>query len=242
VSPDYEAALKADTLKGKRFGVLREAMGYHPGVDASVERAIVTLKAAGADVVDVTIPGHGRWSGPENEVLLYEFKDGLNAYLRKSGAPQASLEALIAWNRANAARAMPFFGQELFEQAQAKGPLTDAAYLKARDAARRLAGQEGLLAALEAGRLDAVIAPSTGPAWPTDHVLGDHFTGAGYGVAAVAGTPSLTVPAGEVQGLPVGITFMSRPYTEAELLGFGFAFEQATKARSAPQFKATIEE
>jgi len=242
VAPDYEAALKADALKGKRFGVLREAMGYHPGVDASVERAIAALKAAGAVVVEVTIPGNGRWSGPENEVLLYEFKDGLNSYLRKSGAPHASLEALIAWNKANAARAMPFFEQELFEQAQAKGPLTDAAYLKARDAAKRLAGKEGLLAALEAGNLDAVIAPSTGPAWPIDHVLGDHFTGAGYGVAAVAGTPSLTVPAGEVQGLPVGITFMSRPYTEAELLGFGFAFEQATKARTAPLFRPTIAE
>ena len=137
---------------------------------------------------------------------------------------------------------MPFFGQELFEQAQAKGPLTDAAYLKAREAAKRLAGKEGLLAALEANKLDAIIAPSTGPAWPTDHVLGDHFTGAGYGVAAVAGTPSLTVPAGEAQGLPLGLTFMGRPYTEAELLGFGFAFEQATKARTAPQFRPTIEE
>ena len=239
---DYLASLTAGTLKGKRFGVLREAMGYHPAVDASVERAVATLTAAGAVVVDVAIAGNGRWSDPENEVLLYEFKDGLNRYLRKSGAPQASLEALIAWNKANAARAMPFFGQELFEQAQAKGPLTDAAYLKARDAAKRLAGKEGLLAVLETNKLDAVIAPSTGPAWPTDHVLGDHFTGAGYGVAAVAGTPSLTVPAGEVQGLPLGLTFMGRPYSEADLLGFGFAFEQATRARVAPQFRPTIEE
>ena len=239
---EYLAALKPDALKGKRFGVLREAMGYHPAVDESVERAVATLTAAGAVVVDVTIAGNGRWSAPENEVLLYEFKDGLNSYLKKSGAPQASLEALIAWNKANAARAMPFFGQELFEQAQAKGPLTDAAYIKARDAARRMAGKEGLLAVLEANKLDAVIAPSTGPAWPTDHVLGDHFTGAGYGVAAVAGTPSLTVPAGEAQGLPLGLTFMGRPYTEADLLGFGFAFEQATKARMAPQFRPTIEE
>ncbi len=239
---EYLTALKPDALKGKRFGVLREAMGYHPAVDESVERAVATLTAAGAVVVDVTIAGNGRWSAPENEVLLYEFKDGLNSYLKKSGAPQASLEALIAWNKANAARAMPFFGQELFEQAQAKGPLTDAAYIKARDAARRMAGKEGLLAVLEANKLDAVIAPSTGPAWPTDHVLGDHFTGAGYGVAAVAGTPSLTVPAGEAQGLPLGLTFMGRPYTEADLLGFGFAFEQATKARMAPQFRPTIEE
>ena len=239
---DYLAALEIGALKGRRFGVLREAMGYHPAVDLSMDRAVATLTAAGAVVVDVTISGNGRWSGPENDVLLYEFKDGLNSYLKKSGAPQASLEALIAWNKENAARAMPFFGQELFEQAQAKGPLTDAAYIKARDAAKRLAGKEGLLAALEAHKLDAIIAPSTGPAWPTDHVLGDHFTGAGYGVAAVAGTPSLTVPAGETQGLPLGLTFMGRPYAEADLLGFGFAFEQATRARTAPQFRPTIEE
>jgi amidase len=239
---EYLTSLQPDALKGRRFGVLREAMGYHPAVDLSVERAVATLTAAGAVVVDVAIAGNGRWSGPENEVLLYEFKDGLNSYLQKSGAPQASLEALIAWNKANAERAMPFFGQELFEQAQAKGPLTDAAYIKARDAAKRLAGKEGLLATLEANKLDAVIAPSTGPAWPTDHVLGDHFTGAGYGVAAVAGTPSLTVPAGSAHGLPLGLTFMGRPYTEADLLGFGFAFEQATKARVAPQFRPTIEE
>lgn len=135
---------------------------------------------------------------------------------------------------------MPFFGQELFEQAQAKGPLTAQAYLKARDAARRMAGSAGLVAALDAGELDALIAPSTGPAWPTDHVLGDHFSGAGYGMAAVAGTPSLTVPMGDVRGLPLGITFMGRAYSEAALLALGYAFEQATKARKPPSFVPTL--
>lgn len=135
---------------------------------------------------------------------------------------------------------MPFFGQELFEQAQAKGSLRDAGYLKARHAAKQLAGKDGLLATLAKNRLDAVIAPSVGPAWPTDHVLGDHFTGAGYGVAAVAGTPSLTVPVGETQGLPLGLTFMSRPYTEADLLAWGFALEQRMKARRVPEFRATL--
>jgi amidase len=239
---DYIAALKADALKGRRFGVLRQSMGYHPDVDASMESAIAALKAAGAEVVDARIAGDGRWSGPEMEVLLYEFKDGLNAYLTSSGAPHASLEALIAWNLANREKAMPFFGQELFEQAQAKGPLTDPAYIKARDLAKRLAGTDGLLATLERDRLDAVIAPSVGPAWPIDHVLGDHFTGAGYGAAAVAGTPSLTVPVGSAQGLPLGLTFMSRPYTEADLLAWGYAFEQSTKARTIPAYKATLSE
>ena len=177
------------------------------------------------------------------EVLLYEFKDGLNNYLRNSGAPHASLEALIAWNLANRQKVMPFFGQELFERAQAKGPLTDAAYVKARDVARRLAGKDGLLATLDKQSLDAVIAPSVGPAWPTDLVLGDHFTGAGYyTAAAVAGTPSLTVPIGEAQGLPLGVTFMSRSYTEAELLAWGHAFEQATRARKAPRYTPTLSE
>jgi amidase len=237
---DYTAALKADALKGTRFGLLRKSMGYHPDVDASVESAITALRAAGADVVDAEIANDGRWGAPELEVLLYEFKDGLNAYLKESGAPHASLEALIAWNLANKATVMPFFGQELFEQAQAKGPLTDPAYIKARNAAKRLAGTDGLLATLDKHKLDAVIAPSVGPAWPTDHVLGDHFTGAGYGVAAVAGTPSLTVPVGDAQGLPLGLTFMSRPYTEADLLAWGYAFEQATKARKAPAYKPTL--
>jgi amidase len=239
---DYLAGLRPEALKGRRFGVLRQSMGYHPGVDTSMEAAIRALTAAGAAVVDATIANDGRWNGPEMEVLLYEFKDGLNSYLKKSGAPQASLEALIAWNLANMQKVMPFFGQELFEQAQAKGSLTDPAYVKARDAARRLAGKDGLLATLDKQSLDAVIAPSVGPAWPTDLVLGDHFTRAGYTAAAVAGTPSLTVPIGEAQGLPLGVTFMSRPYTEAELLAWGHAFEQATRARKAPQYKPTLSE
>jgi amidase len=174
-------------------------------------------------------------------VLLYEFKDGLNAYLKAAGARNGSLKALIDWNAAHAATVMPFFGQEIFDKAEKKGPLTEAAYVKARDTARRLAGKEGLLAALDKDTLDAIIAPSTAPAWLTDRVLGDHFAGAGYGIAAVAGTPSLTVPMGESHGLPIGLAFMGRAYSEGELIGFGYAFEQATKARKAPAFRPTVE-
>ena len=240
IAADYTTFLKTDALKGKRFGVLRQAMGYHPDVDTSIARAIAAMKAAGAEVIDVKIPTYNAWNDPEFSVLLYEFKDGLNAYLKKSGSPHASLEALIAWNKANAAKAMPFFGQEIFEQAQAKGPLSEPAYIKARDAARRLAGKDGLLAVLVKEKLDAVIAPSLSPAWPTDHVLGDHFVGAGYGMPAVAGTPSLTVPIGDSHGLPLGITFMGPAYSEGELIGFGYALEQATKARKAPEYKPTL--
>jgi amidase len=215
-------------------------MGFHPAVDAATNAAIETLKAQGAEVVDVKIGSYNQWSNPEFEVLLYEFKDGLNTYLQKSGAPHASLEALIAFNTANANRVMPFFGQEIFEQAQAKGALTDAAYLKARDTARRLAGEQGLVATLDDNKLDALLAPSMSPAWPTDHVLGDHFLGAGYGMAAVAGTPSITIPAGETSGLPIGVTLMGRAYSEGQLLALAYAFEQATKLRKAPQYIPTL--
>jgi amidase len=231
IAADYTTFLKPDGLKGKRFGLLRHA---------SALKAVDAIKAAGGEVVDVKIAGYNSWNDPEFTVLLYEFKDGLNQYLKKAGATQGTLEALIAWNKANADKAMPNFGQEIFEQAQAKGALTDAAYIKARDAARRLAGKDGLLAALDRQKLDAVIAPSMSPAWPTDPVLGDHFVGSGYGMAAVAGTPSLTVPIGDTHGLPLGLAFMGRPYSEGELIGFGFALEQAMKARKAPQFIPTL--
>jgi amidase len=240
IPPDYTSFLKTDALKGKRFGLFRQAMGYHPGVDAAMDKAVAAIKAAGGEVVDVKLPTYGKWDAPEYEVLLYEFKDGLNAYLAKSASAQKSLEALIAWNKAHATEAMPIFGQEIFEQAQKKGPLTDAAYRKARDDARRLAGSQGLIAALDKGDLDALIAPSMAPAWPTDPVLGDHFLGAGYGIAAVAGTPSVTVPMGDVRGLPVGLAFLGRAYSEPELLGFAYAYEQATHARKPPQYLPTL--
>jgi amidase len=240
IAADYTKFLNANALAGRRFGVLRQAMGYHPDVDASMTRAIDRLKQAGAEVIDVKVETYNDWNDAEFTVLLYEFKDGLNTYLQKSGSPHKSLEALIAWNQANAQKVMPFFGQEIFQQAQAKGPLTDASYLKARDGARRLAGRDGLVKALERDKLDALIAPSMSPAWYTDHVLGDHFVGAGYGMAAVAGTPSLTVPIGDTHGLPLGLTFMGRPYSEGDLIGFGYALEQSLKARRAPQYKPTL--
>lgn len=240
IAADYTTFLTTDALKGKRFGMLRQVMPPHPDVDAALARAIDAIRKAGGEVVDVKVPTYNDWSDAEFTVLLYEFKDGLNTYLQASGAPHASLEALIAFNKANADRVMPIFGQEIFEQAQAKGPLTDAAYVKARDAARRMALRDGLMATLERHKLDGLIAPSMSPAWPTDPVLGDHFTGAGYGMAAVAASPSLTVPMGESHGLPIGLTFMGRPYSEGELLGFAYAFEQATRARKAPMFRPTL--
>ena len=239
---DYTVYLKADALKGKRFGVLRQAMGNLPTVDAAVERSVATLKAAGAEVVDVKLDGWGKWDAAELDVLLYEFKDGLNTYLKHSGSARTSLAQLISWNKQHAQAAMSLFDQELFEQAQAKGPLTDAAYVNARDDARRMAGAEGLIRALDGGHLDAIIAPAEGRAWPIDPVLGDHDIGAGYGAAAVAGTPSITVPMGDARGLPLGLVFMGRAWSEGPLLGYAYAFEQATHARRKPGYMPTIGE
>jgi amidase len=240
IPPDYSKFLQADALKGRRFGRLKKESGWDPHVDAAMQSAVDRIRAAGGEVVDVDVKGYNDWNAAEFEVLKYEFKDGLDAYLKKAGATPGSLEALIAWNKAHASEAMPVFDQEIFEQAQALGPLTDAAYVKARDRIRRQAGAEGLIATLDKDKLDALLTPSMSPAWITDHVLGDHFVGAGYGMAAVAATPSITVPMGEVQGLPIGITFMGRAWSEPELLGFAYAFEQATKARKAPTYRASV--
>lgn len=237
---DYTAHLKPGALKGARLGVVRKLMGYQPDTDAAMERAIAAMQAAGATVVDAEIPTLGQWDDAEFQVLLYEFKDGLNAYLAASGAPHASLAELIAFNTQHAAQEMPFFGQELFEQANAKGPLTDAAYIAARDKARRLAGPEGIDAALKRQQLDALIAPAMSPAWPTDPVNGDHFIGAGYGASAVARYPSITVPMGDVHGLPVGVVFMGAAWSEPRLIELGYAYEQASKARKPPAFRPGI--
>ena len=195
----------------------------------------------GATVVDAEIPTAGQWNEAELEVLLYELKADLAAYFAASGAPVQSLADVVAFNRQHADTEMPYFAQELFERAEAKGPLTDKAYLEARDKARRLAGPEGIDAALKKQDLDALVAPAMSPAWPTDPVNGDHFTGAGYGAAAVARYPSITVPMGEVHGLPVGIAFMGSAWSEARLIELAYAYEQASKARTPPKFLPTVQ-
>jgi len=240
VAADYSAHLSKDALKGARIGVLRKSMGFDPGVDAQFEQAIAVIKAAGGTVVNAEIATAGKWDAAEQEALLYEFKNDLNNYLVRAEAPTKSLAELIDYNKRNAAAEMPYFGQELFEQAQAKGSLHEKKYKEARAKARRFAGAEGIEAALKAQNLDALIAPAMSPAWLTDEVLGDHYVGGGYGAAAVAGTPSLTVPMGESYGLPFGIVFMGSAWSESRLIELGYAFEQLTKARRPPGYLRTV--
>ena len=237
---DYEKRLDANALKGIRIGILRKEMGWHPDVDAAMERAVATLQSAGAVVVDADIPTKGQWDEAEFEVLLYEFKAGLEHYLRTHDTPHKTLADLIAFNNANAEKEMPYFAQEIFEKANAKGPLGETAYLDARAKAKRLAGPDGIDVALQGANVDLLIAPSMSPAWLTDPVLGDHFVGAGYGVAAVAGYPSLTVPMGDSHGLPMGIVFVGPAWSEAKLLSVGYAYEQRSKARRKPEFLPTV--
>ncbi len=252
VAPDYTQGLEGGALRGARIGVLRSSFGFQADVDRVMADALSALRGAGAVLVDpVAIPTLGRFDGLENVVLQYEFKADLNAYLAERlrtgdvrnalGEPTPrTLAELIAFNTRHADREMPWFGQEIFQQSEARGPLTDAAYRNAATDARRLAGAEGIDAALAAGRLDAIVAPTNGPAWTIDLVTGDHFGGGYSSPSAVAGYPHVTVPAGFVHGLPVGLSFFAGAWTEPQLIRYAYAFEQATRARRAPDFRPTI--
>jgi amidase len=240
---DYTPALKAGGLKGARIGVARKRyFGYSPATDALIDAAIAAMKAQGAIVVDpANIATAARLDDCEFEILLYEFKTDLNKYLatRAPAAPVRSLKDLIAFNTREEQREMPFFGQEILVMAEKKGPLTSAAYRKALATCRVRSRTLGIDAVMTKFHLDAIVAPTGSPAWPTDLINGDHFLGASSTPAAVAGYPSITVPAGFVRGLPVGVSFMGRPWSEAKLIGFAYAYEQATKHRKPPAFPVT---
>jgi len=242
VLAELQRPLPAGALRGARIGIVRGPFGIPPRVEPVLDRAVAALRAAGAEVVDdVKVASLGKFGSSTYEILVYELKDGLNRYLAEPGriAPIKTLADAIAFNEANAARELAFFGQEDFLEAQKRGPLTDAAYLKARETAQRLARAEGLDAALDGGKFDALVMLTRGPAALTDHVLGEKGAGSSSTLAAVAGYPSVTVPAGELFGLPIGVSFVGRAWSDAKLLALAADFEVHTRARTPPQFLPT---
>jgi len=242
---DYSASLDPAGLRGARIGVPRKKFfGYSPEADALVQAAIAVLKSQGAVIVDpADIPHAGEYDDSELIVLLYELKADLATYLAAwaPGARVKTLADVIAFNEANKAQEMPYFGQELFIQAQEKGPLTDQAYRDALAKDQRLSRAEGLDVVFARDSLDAIVAPTGSPPWPTDLVNGDHFLGASSTPAAVAGYPSIAVPVGYTFGLPVGMSFIGRANSEATLLKLAYAYEQAAKPRRPPRFLPTVQ-
>jgi amidase len=240
---DYTKSLDANGLKGARIGVARKYWGTNARLDAVMESALGVLRDRGATLVDPVDLSYAKGlDDPELEVLLYELKTDLEKYFAAcASCPVKTLADVVAFDAKNAAREMPFFGQDIFEKAAAKGSLESPDYLAALDKCRKLSRAEGLDALFAQHQLDAIVAPTGQPAWTLDTFNGDHFTMSSTTPAAVAGYPSITVPAGFVGPLPVGLSFFGLAWCEAKLIRLAFAFEQATHARQPPRFLPTAE-
>ena len=241
VGASYGRALDPNGLKGARIGVERQMFGFDGDVDRLMESALDTLKRLGAELIDPTkIATYSKLGRPEEEALEWDFKADLNAYLSARGAPVRSLKDVIEFNERNRDREMPFFGQDRMIAAEAKGPLTSREYRSLVSSLGRMSRQDGIDRVIADHKLDALVAPTGGPAWLIDYAKGDHETGGSSTLPAIAGYPHITVPAGFVQGLPVGLSFFGSPRTESKLIRYAFAFEQAARARRPPEYLPTV--
>jgi amidase len=238
---DYTQFLDSNGLKGARIGIARKYFGFNDAVDELMDTLFDEMKRAGAVIIDpADLESHGKFDDTELTVLLYELKADLNSYLSgRPGAPR-SLKEIIEFNEKHKDKEMPYFGQDMFIKAEAKGPLTSKEYLDALEANHKLSRQGGIDGVMDKFHLDALVAPTAGPAWVNDWANGDHAVGGSSNAAAVAGYPDISVPAGFIFRLPVGISFFGRAWSEPTLLKIAYAFEQMIKARKSPQFLASI--
>lgn len=240
---DLVAPFRSDALRGARIGVLRGPFGFHPRMEAVLDGVVAALREAGAEVVDpAKVSTLMQFGALQGDLLSYEFKDGVNRYLAELGpkSPMKTLADVIAFNEVHRAQEMPYFGQESLLGAQERGPLTERAYVDAREGLLRMTRAEGIDATMDAGKFDALVMLTRGPAHLTDFVNGDSSSGGSASLAAVAGYPSVTVPAAQVQGLPVGVSFVGRAWSEAKLLALAADFEAKAPARQQPKFLPSV--
>jgi amidase len=237
---DYTKFLKKDGLQGKRIGLLRKSMGFSDKVDTLMNMAVAFLKKNGAEVVDIEFPKVPNYEDASFTVMLYEFKDGLNKYLRETGTDSQvkSIKDLIEFNKSDTVE-LRYFDQSLLEQADKKGDLNSDEYKKALATMTKATRADGIDKVMNSYKLDAIIAPTGSPAWKTDLILGDHFVGGSSSLAAISGYPAITVPMGFINDLPVGITFFGKAWNEPILLGIAYCYEQGTKHRKVPGYKVS---
>jgi amidase len=235
---DYSEYLKADGLKGKRIGLLKESGGFSDRVDSLMAQATRLMKARGAEIIEIEAPRSGEYEEASYQVLLYEFKDGLNKYFSglTDNVPVKSLKDLIEFNR-NDTVELKYFDQKILIEAEKKGDLRTPEYLKALEKMHRATREEGIDKIMNSNKLDAIIAPTGSPAWKTDLILGDHYVGGNSSLAAISGYPAISVPMGFASELPVGITFFGRAWSEPLLIEIAYSYEQASRHRKAPEYK-----